>query len=269
MIPFLIIGIGLGWFFSRKESPSFKDTPSVTAGHPLPTVDLTPHLNEFKRLINRGHRPSKWLVNGAIEEAYLRGNWSVVKAIAENYVDDPKLPAPSTETPKTENIEDGKDVTPETANIEAPKFEIANVSPPIDPTSGMPIASKEDWQMFVSVSRVAPETFDSENSVGMFRQNKKRLAKMGISDVTTPIKQYDAFENEVIQMIGEGKELSRLHVAMPIDVDGETFPITLSGLVAVMRIAGTKNAGSWLDSPDERRKFPNTTEAFKKANGCF
>ncbi len=56
---------------------------------------------------------------------------------------------------------------------------------------------------------------------------------------------------------------------MPVNVDGEAIPVTMSGLLAVMRNAGTKNAEKWLDVEEDRRKFPNTTDAFKRANGCF
>jgi hypothetical protein len=67
----------------------------------------------------------------------------------------------------------------------------------------------------------------------------------------------------------EGKNLINQSVAMPINVDSESTPITLSGLLTVLRHAGTENATKWLDSDEERKRFPHTTKAFKRSNGCF
>lgn len=51
------------------------------------------------------------------------------------------------------------------------------------------------------------------------------------------------------------------------DIDGTTA--TLSGLLAVAKIAGTNGFKSWASDPAERAKFSNTTAAFRAANGVF
>lgn len=46
-------------------------------------------------------------------------------------------------------------------------------------------------------------------------------------------------------------------------------PVTLSGLLAVLCVAGRKGLAGWLKRPDERVRFPNTTAAFRRGNGVF
>jgi hypothetical protein len=271
MIPIVILGICVGFIviqsvrYSPAPQPSLKDVPVQVKG----VVDLTPHLTEFTQIIRKGHYPNRWIINQAINEAYHSGNWRLAKSIADNYVEDyeePEQPPPkakeksnvvSKEVPKEEAVEELEE--------KAPLFLVQKTSSPIDGVNN------DDWRMFVEASRIEDPAFNSPSSMGMFRQNKKRLSKLGIKEeiLQDPITQYDAFEKEVSMLMDEGKEVFKQSVAMPISIDGDNTPMTLSGLLAVMRSAGTANAAKWIDSEDERRKFPNTTEAFKRANGCF
>lgn len=53
---------------------------------------------------------------------------------------------------------------------------------------------------------------------------------------------------------------------------GETIegqPVTLSGLLAAIKLAGARGFHSWVNDPAERRKFANTTAAYRTANGIF
>lgn len=263
MIPLILLGISVGLLIKVASSQaSLKDTPTRIEGES--PIDLTPHLSEFARVIRDGHRPNQWLVTEAINEAYRRGDWRMVRAISDNYpstiTEKRRKPKP-VETPIEE-------VTDKSESKESPKelpaFQIKKTTSPIDGVSD------DDWRMFVHSSLIESPEFNSDNSLGMFRQNKKRLVKLGVtSELKTPVEQYGAFEKEISQLMIEGQNLSKLHVAMPVEVDGENVPITLSGLLAVMRAAGTQNAEKWLDSSEERNKFPNTTKAFKRSNGCF
>ncbi len=45
--------------------------------------------------------------------------------------------------------------------------------------------------------------------------------------------------------------------------------MTLSGLLALTHRAGFKGAAGWLENPEQRKKFPHTTETYLKATGAF
>lgn len=261
MIPIVFFMLGFACIMKAISTPSPQHTVSTQVQGSLSSpVDLTPHLSEFTRLIRDGHRPSQWLVTEAIAEAFHAGNIELCQAISDNYPSDITIkrrqskksatPAPTAELPENNQK----------------YFTLEKVTSPSE------AITDDDWRMFVDASTVADPNFNSDNAIGMFRQNKKRLIKLGISEKEVkddPISQYNAFEKEVQELMNEGIGLIKLHTAMPIDVNGESLPITMSGLIAVMRNAGVQNAAKWIDSPEERKKFPNTTEAFQKANGCF
>jgi hypothetical protein len=271
VIPIIILGFCVGFILiNSRDSRSSTVTKTVveTSGEAYrPAVDLTPHLTEFSFLIKKGHRPSQWLITEAVAEAWEVGKWELARTIAKNYPSDitierrKKKLEPKKETP----VKVAAEIEEE---AEVPKQLSFSTEKATSPVSGI---NDDDWRMFVQASSYELPEFTSNNSLGMFRQNKKRLEKLGISveKVKDPIEQYNAFEQEVVSLISEGNDLIKQSVAMPIEINGESMPITLSGLIAVMRIAGTSNAAKWLDSQEERKKFPNTTEAFKRANGCF
>lgn len=275
MTPFIMFGVAIGFFISaitsKGRNQKTVEQIKTVVGTPL---DVTSHLAEFSALIRRGHKPNEWLITQAINEAISKGDWNVAQAISDNFCKAeenlPQFPTPPIETPiiPVEAAPVEVPVVSETPNkeeakVESPKFLVEKTSSPI---KGIP---DDEWRMFVDISRVEAPEFDSENSFGMFRQNKKRTAKLGLTPSADPVEQYTAFEKEVEQLLQEGQALSKMHVAMPIDVGDESIPLTLSGLVSVMRNAGTKNAESWIDSKETRNKFSHTTEFFKKANGIF
>ncbi len=255
IFPLFILGTCLLVIVSFKDSPQHSSTE--VKGLP---VDLTSHLSEFTSLIRRGHQPSQWLINQAISEAYQNGDWKLAQAISDSYnkpIQEIRKKPSKPEVPK------------EVETKEEPQKQLDfNPSLTTSPVDGI---DNNDWRMFVEVSKIESPDFDKNNLIGMFRQNKKRLQKLGIDpkEIKTPVDQYNAFEAECVQLISEGTSLIKQSVAMPIEVDGESLPITLSGLLTVMHHAGVENAAKWLDSSEERKKFPHTTEAFKRSNGCF
>lgn len=46
-------------------------------------------------------------------------------------------------------------------------------------------------------------------------------------------------------------------------------PVTLSGVLAVLAVAGRKGAAGWFKRPEERERYPLTTAAFQCGNGVF
>ena len=261
IFPIIFLGACLIIIVSLKDDKHHIQSATEVRGNP---VNLTSHLAEFTSVIRGGHRPSRWLVLQAIEEAYNKGDWKLAQTISEHY--NTEIPETRKEAPKKEAAkpEQPKEIE-EVREVKQLEFNSMNTTSPVEGILN------DDWRMFVEVSKIESADFNKNNTIGMFRQNKRRLQKLGINpdDVKTPIDQYSAFEAECVQLLSEGNNLIKQSVAMPIEIDGESMPITLSGLLAVMHHAGVENASKWLDSSDERRKFPNTTEAFKRSNGCF
>lgn len=268
IFPFIVIGTCLLVIVSLKDSKTSNRQHSSTqvTGNP---VNLTSHLAEFAALIRNGHRPSQWLVTNAISEAYEKGDWKLAKAISDSYPSEIAVERRKRVTPEKKEVK--KEAELPAASEESQELQKQLDFNPHKTTSPIDGINNDDWRMFIEVSRIENPEFNKDNLIGMFRQNKKRLEKMGISpeDLKTPVDQYNAFESECVQLLNEGNNLIKQSVAMPINVDGEDVPVTLSGLLTVMHHAGVQNAAKWLDSKDERKKFPNTTEAFKRSNGCF
>jgi hypothetical protein len=277
-MPVIIIGIAfVGIIVGMSLKDSRHNSTTQIQGNP---VNLTNHLTEFTRLIRQGHRPSQWLINAAASEAYAKGDWYLAQTITNSY-NQPQYDhrvsydygeveyKPSPKKRKIEKVIDiQEEVKPQEEVIEEKKpleLSFNRITSPVD------YISDDDWRMFVEISKIENPEFNTDNSMGMFRQNKKRLLKLGIDPDTlkTPVDQYNAFEAECVKLMTEGKNLINQSVAMPIQVDNESTPITLSGLLTVLRHAGTENATKWLDSDEERKKFPHTTKAFKRSNGCF
>lgn len=272
LFPIIILGTCVLVLVSFKDSKHNQQGQIQIQGEP---VNLTPHLTEFTSLIRRGHRPSQWLVSSAVSEAYSIGNWRLAKSISDSYpnevafrrhveVEDKK--EKDIHKSKQEQVNKPKDESPK--KVEEKKPLLLDYNRISSPVSYIP---DDDWRMFVDISKIEGPNFVNENSVGMFRQNKKKLQKLGLNpdEIKDPIDQYNAFETECVKLIEEGRNLINQSVAMPIQVDNEDVPITLSGLLTVMRHAGIDNTAKWLDSNEERKKFPHTTRAFKRSNGCF
>jgi len=268
MIPILILGMCIGFVVvSLKDGGSTKVINSATRvkGSVESPVNVTSHLAEFTRLIRQGHRPNQWLVTQAVNEAFRNGDWVLAKTISDSFTNPVPIRKRKSSPVEAKESEVEKPGQIEEASPENPKLLGFSVEKTTSPIEGV---SNDDWRMFVHASSLESPDFESENSKGMFRQNKKRILKLGAS-VDTPVSQYSAFESEVLHLLDEGRELIKQSVAMPIEVDGESLPMTLSGLLAVMRVAGTANATKWVDSPEERKRFPNTSKVFKLTNGCF
>ena len=51
------------------------------------------------------------------------------------------------------------------------------------------------------------------------------------------------------------------------NIGGES--LTMSGLIGLTSQAGIKGAKSWIAKPEERKRFPHTTQTFINTNGIF
>lgn len=104
--------------------------------------------------------------------------------------------------------------------------------------------------------------------LGIFKLNPARLKQLGFTKMPSDKRsQVEIFSADVRERCAEIlasdlRELVGKEVAPGV-------PLTLSGLLALCKQAGTKGAASWVMNPEDRERFPNTTEAFACANGIF
>lgn len=144
------------------------------------------------------------------------------------------------------------------------------------PGSPLGGVSDESWRQFVArLSRESPE-FNSSRHVGQFRQRRERLAELGIDPGAihgSPIAQRAALDADLADAhnhAAAGGVLSE-HLGRPLTVPGREAPekLTLSGLLGVIQCAGLDGAVGWLERPNDRKRYPHTTQAFLHTNGVF
>lgn len=137
----------------------------------------------------------------------------------------------------------------------------------------------EEWGSFIGrVSREVP-TFTTSRHVGQFRQRKDRLAELGIDPakiLNSPDAQVAAFEQDMCDAYAHANQSGLVSdhlgetVSIPMPDGSEAAAkITLSGMLGIIQAAGLEGAAQWLEVPADRRRFPNTTQAFTRTNGVF
>lgn len=139
--------------------------------------------------------------------------------------------------------------------------------------------SNEAWGNFASrVSRQLP-TFSTARHVGQFRQSRDRLVKLGFdpdSVAGSPELQRQAFTADMADAYQHASESGLLaeyrgavmEIPTP-DAGAVPIEVTVSGVMGVIQAAGLEGAVAWLERPEDRRRFPNTTAAFLRSNGAF
>jgi len=143
---------------------------------------------------------------------------------------------------------------------------------------GSPIANVPDdaWRAFVTLLERESPTFDSSRHVGQYRQRRERLADLGIDpraihgSAAAQRAAVDADLADAYRHALDGGILAE-HLKRSIAVPGieGTTMITLSGLLGVIQCAGLDGAVGWLERPNDRKRYPHTTQAFQRTNGVF
>ncbi len=255
MIPIFLIGsivAILGYAISHKSEASHTGTPH--------TLDLTsgelgksaPHIAALLKIIGKGKEPPEWLINEAMCEAYDRGNYKLIQAIHKRYGEtdlDTPIPTPSED-------DDGNDPTPGAITV-------SGKSSPIDGVSN------GEWEDFVSRLETDAPEFSTDRHVGKYHLSRERLKQLGIEEVGTGDQQYDALLKILEDSRSQCANLISENLANVVTIDGKEYPVTLSGILGVLKAAGVKHARSWLESPDDRGKYPQTTKIFLATNGVF
>ncbi len=174
-------------------------------------------------------------------------------------VDDLPVPQPSGLSPETVGSHGAADQT--------------HTLPPGSPLGAV---SDEAWCEFVMrLAREAP-TFSSSRHVGQYRQRRDRLTELGINPNAihgSAGAQRSALDADLADAYGHAAAGGLLteHLGRAITMPGHNGAetITLSGLLGVIQCAGLEGAVGWLERPNDRKRFPHTTQAFLRTNGVF
>lgn len=154
--------------------------------------------------------------------------------------------------------------------------EAADRTRALAPGSPIPGVSDAAWRDFVvRLSRESPQ-FSSSRHVGQYRQRRDRLAELGIDPAAiagSAQAQRAALDSDLADAYRHGVagEVFSQHLGRPITLPGRdrTETITLSGVLGVVQCAGLEGAVGWLERPNDRKRYPHTTQAFLNTNGAF
>ncbi len=221
---------------------------TVTAGDMSQTYStrpLPPHVEALLIMVRRGQEPPEWLINEAMSEAYDRRDYRLIKSL-ENAFGETEM-----DTPLPEEKEDEKTLT------------VSGKSSPFDGVSN------ESWEEFVEKLSTDDPKFSTDKHVGRFHHSRARLSQLGIEDVSSPETQYKALVKDLSDAHSASKDLIQEYIAKTITIGDQEVPITLSGLLGILKAAGVKHARSWLENDSDRGQFPQTTRVFLSTNGVF
>ncbi len=155
--------------------------------------------------------------------------------------------------------------------------------------SPFPGVSDYRWTKFVQLVATGKPKVSASNHVGLFMfawprlveldaaanlrkdDNGRYLADMTLKPEMTvedfakhPLAQYRVFEASMKQY---NTRLNPFRRYIGQTAEGKT--VTWSGLLGIAHRAGIQALSSWLQNPDERKRFPNTTATFLKTTGVF
>lgn len=253
MWPLLLLGL---WGFLHvvgNEQRHLLGRPPVTkiSGETGPK-----YLPLLSRVLKAGHAPQRWLVDEAVREAFELGDWKAVSAIASRF---PLTP------PQTANTDE---VVSSPKQVDAPPSNAAIIIGKNSPFDGV---SNEEWAEFCEKLKTQAPDFKSDKHVGAYHHNRERLTQLGYdpATLTDEATQYQALEKDLKDYSATEKKLINDFGGDLIDIDGESHPVSMSGVLGVLKAAGPKHARSWFKNPEERKAFPHTTETFKRCNGMF
>ncbi len=165
-------------------------------------------------------------------------------------------------------------------------------------THPFPDAKPKQWQRFVlKLKSQTASDISTSGRIGLFGIGARRLQDLGLmrevrkisvphSDtasysiymgkfveplsmerfLSTPRIQYNVFKTSMTEY-RDAAVKSGLNKLIGKDIGGE--PLTMSGLLGLASQAGIKGAKSWLCKPQERERFPHTTQTFLETNGIF
>lgn len=269
MIPLLVIGFvgGLvGLSFLTRSGKSMIETKSGAVFQTQARPALArPALTRLLNILRLGREPDRWAIDDALVEAYDLGDWKTFSKIRLRFDDegdeDVEIEEPDEDQPD-EGEEQEPNEPPDGTGPEGAEIVIGRNSP----FDGVP---NDAWDRFVASLETQKEDYRGPKHVGKYHHSRERLAQLKIDDVSDGEKQYQALVSDLVDAREKSQALIREFEFQPIALESGEQVATLSGILAVIKSAGMEHARSWFVNPEDRKKFPKTTEMFTKANGAF
>ena len=190
------------------------------------------------RFVDAGLPPPETVVACAIAEADARGRSDLAALIAQRH-----LP---TQSPPI----------------------LSAILPPVDDVD------PATWQAFVARLRRESPGYRTSRHVGQYRQRVERCRHLGLEPEelqADPDIQHAALAADVEDSYLRARATGELAQALVGYVDAGDGPcqITRSGYLGLCLAAGPEGAKSWIAEPDDRERFPHTTQIFRRVNGLF
>lgn len=211
------------------------------------------------------------LAQWAIAEANALGRYDVAAALYQRFVA-PYLLQPSAPASQG-NPADGSF---------SPSAQLAASAPaPVAAPSPSPIKGIDDaaWQALTAKLSRGESTFASQKRVGRYHQSRTRLRELGLdpdSLIGNAAVQDSALAADLVDGFQKARAKGLLGAigqpspVLPPSVDPAAAPpVSLSGLLGILSVAGVDGLAGWLSSPEDRQRFPYTTNLFLQTNGMF
>ena len=214
------------------------------------------YLQRLVKCIQDGREPSDKLLECSMYEAIKRGRPDIAEMIHDRYYE--------SENEADEESEDDSDESDESGTKPA----TVTVSGKSSPIAGI---SNESWQDFVSRLETEKVDFNTNRYVGKYHLRKDRLKELGFDFDKQPDEetQYAMLVADLADAKERAENLFVEHLASVVVIDGKEYPVTMSGLMGLLKAAGARHARSWLMNEEDRKQFPSTTAVFLATNGVF
>lgn len=271
--------------------PGVSGTGRAYTGVIRAEYQLRPFLRLLKHRISKHLPITKFLVGKALDEAMRCNDVGTIITLSRLLAASPKhrIASPKhrqhraeveTEDPDAEDVGETDAIERES---EGPAVEQEQPAESLeglgqeDLQSPLPGISNEDWMEFIARVRTKPPGYKSDKYIGQYEQNRSRLKQLGIPEPTTPEQEHDALASDIATHAEDFAELDRDHSGDMLALEGNInpdsedgqHPICASGILGLLKYAGPEGARSWLKKPEDRKKYPKTTEAFLRTNGLF
>lgn len=250
---FLILGL-VGFAVVKSKRQGAVDTIASGRALPAPRVDAyRARLIVIRELARAGKPVPSALVDDVVTMAYERGDWRVVSALS-----------------KGSQMESGTVRVEESEEIDESNLPPLDASKPLiaSPIDG---ASDDEWAEFVDQLRTEEVSYATDKHVGAYHQNRERLSRLGIepASLTSDESQRDAVSRDMAAYREAERKLIDDFGGDLVMIDGKEHPVTMSGVLGVLKAAGPKHARSWFKNPEDREAFTHTTETFLRTNNIF